>query len=151
MKLILTASMLMPVAALAQAPTYSPQNAVGLWIPRGLGLFPGQTAPVYLGTARFASDGSISGTPLDHNSSPVLGVWYATGNLGETAFTFVSDTYDSSGNFVNTHRVRCMMVISPDGLSATGRAILDVFDTTGKIVQSGTSTFTAVRIVATPF
>src|SRR5271165_6837975 len=81
MKLILSASLLMPVAALAQAPAYSPQNAVGLWIPRGLGLFPGQTAPVYLGTARFASDGTISGTPLDHNSSPLLGVWYPTGNL----------------------------------------------------------------------
>ena len=136
-----------PGTVLAE-PAQSLQRLDGMWIFRAT--FPGQTQPVYTGTARFLADGTFSGPPNDQHTGPVFGEWIRTGK-GEFAFTFVANTYDDAGNFRTTNRVRGMMTLSDDGLSATGKTMVDIFDTAGQVILSRTSPFTGTRIVVEPF
>ncbi len=129
----------------------TPQRVEGIWIFRALGLFPGQTQPVFTGAATFRPDGTFTGPENDQHSSGGPGLWIATGNYGEFAFTFLSNTFDSTGNFQSTSRVRGVMTISADGLSATGKAKLEVLDTTGAVTFSSSNTFTGARSVVAPF
>jgi hypothetical protein len=107
--------------------------------------------PVYVGTAQFLANGTLSGSPTDQHSGPTIGQWSRTGNY-EFAFTFVADTFDSSGAFANTHRVRGTLTLSDDGLSATGKIVLEILDTTGKVIFTAPfpTTFTGARLVVLP-
>ena len=124
------------------------QRLEGIWIFRAL--FPGQPQPVYTGTARFLADGTFSGPPNDQRSGPTVGDWTRTANR-EFAFTFVANTYDDAGNFRTTNRVRGMMTLGDDGLTATGRTIVDIFDAAGHIVLSRTVTFIGTRVAVEAF
>lgn len=122
----------------------------GIWTFRAS--FPGQTGPVYVGTARFHADGTFSGPAIDQHSGPTTGEWIATGHM-EYAFVFLADTFDGSGNFAGTHRVRGMLRLAQDGLSATGETILEIIDTTGTVIftSPGPTPFTGTRTVVQPF
>ena len=76
-----------------------------------------------------------------------------SGRNAEFAFTFVADTYDSSGNFANTTRVRGMLIVGDDGLSGTGKTILEKLDTTGKVIFTSPvpTPFTGSRLVVQAF
>ena len=148
--LMIAAVVLTPVLALAND-GHSPDSPVGLWIFR-ITFAPG-ASPVYGGTVRFRLDGSLAGPGKDGlKNSEVNGEWIRVGR-GEFAFTFVVDTYDDSGTFQSTHRVRGMMTISEDGLSASGKTILEILDTSGNVVPPSplTSTFIGSRIEVVPF
>lgn len=145
--LMIVAAVLVPGTMLAQS-ARSIQQLNGTWIFRAA--FPGQTQPVYTGTARFLADGTFSGPPNDQHTGPVFGEWIRTGK-GEFAFTFVANTYDDAGNFRTTNRVRGMMTLTDDGLSATGKTMVDVLDTTGQVILSIQATFTGTRMVVEPF
>jgi hypothetical protein len=136
-----------PAGVRAQAPP-SAQRLEGIWIFRAL--FPGQSQPVYTGTARFLRDGTFSGPPNDQHSGPALGEWVPI-RWGEFAFTFVANTYDDLGNFRGTSRIRGMITLSPDGLTATGRTLVNVLNSAGEVVLTRTTTFTGARVVVEPF
>ena len=145
--LMSSAVLLVPGTVLAE-PGPLTQRLDGIWIFRAI--FPGQTQPVYTGTARFVGDGTFSGPSNDQHTGPTVGEWIRTGK-GEFAFTFVANTYDDAGNFRTTSRVRGMMALSEDGLFAAGRTIVDIFDTAGQLILSRTTTFTGSRVVVEPF
>lgn len=139
--LVISAALMLP-AALAQ-PTEA-QKVTGIWI--FWGLLPGQTQPSYVGTAQFEANGTISG------SGGVMGQWVRTGNL-EFAFTFLANSYDSSGAYTNTHRVHGMLTLGDDRVSGTGKTLLEILDATGKVIFTapGPTAFTGVKLVVTPF
>ena len=85
-------------------------------------------------------------------SGGVMGRWVRTGNQ-EFAFTFLANSYDSSGAYTNTHRVRGMLTLGDDRISGTGKTLLEILDPTGKIIFTapGPTTFTGVKLVVTPF
>jgi hypothetical protein len=145
-KLLILAVLLVPATSVAQPfPQYRPD---GIWVFRAL--FPGQTQPVYTGTGRFRADGTLSGPPIDQHSGPAVGEWTRV-SAREFGFTFVANTYDELGNFRTTNRVRGMMKLSGDGLSATGKTMVDILDTTGQIILSRGTMFTGERVVVEPF
>ncbi len=154
--LLISSLLLVPVVALAQsgqaihpgtalAQTTHSSQVEGVWVFRAT--LPGQPGPSYIGTARFAKDGTIAGTPVDQRTGGTLGDWTRTGNH-EFAFIFVADTFDTAGNFVNTHRVRGMLTVGDDGASATGKTILEILDTTGKVIftSPAPTAFTGARL-----
>ena len=136
--------------SVALVPTIAPaqparaKSVTGIWI--FWGLLPGQTQPSYVGTADFAANGSLNG------NGGTVGKWVRTGNQ-EFAFTFLANTYDSSGNYTGTHRVRGMITLSDDTVSCTGKTLLDILDPTGAVIFSspGPTTFTGAKLVVTPF
>jgi hypothetical protein len=154
--LLVSSLLLAPLVVLAQsgsaiqegtalAQTAHSGQVQGVWLFRAT--FPGQPGPTYIGTARFGKDGTISGTPVDQRTGGTLGEWARTGNQ-EFAFVFVADTFDRAGNFVNTHRVHGMLTVGDDGLSATGKTILEILDTTGKVIftSPAPTAFTGERL-----
>ena len=108
-------------------------------------LLPGQTQPSYVGTARFEGNGALTGGSL-------LGQWVRTGNR-DFAFTFLANTYDASGTYTGTHRVRGMLTLGDHTTTATGKTLLDILDPTGTVVftSPGPTTFTGMKLVVTPF
>jgi hypothetical protein len=130
---------------------YSPTKIDGsVWITRAM--IPPQTTFSYTGTALFRSDGTLGGAPRDGTgSSTTTGVWIRSG-YQDYSFTFTGDVYDSSGNFVNTNVVAGTMHVSDDGLTATGTSLLQILDTTGKILfqqpAANPTPFKANRITA---
>jgi hypothetical protein len=122
----------------------------GIWTFRAS--FPGQAMPVYVGTAHFRADGTFSGPAIDQHSGPTTGEWIEVGHL-QYAFTFLADTFDSSGNFANTHRVRGMLRLTHDGSIASGQTILEIIDTTGAVIFTSPvpTPFTGTRTVVQPF
>src|SRR5450432_2147174 len=99
--LLISAVLLVPGTSLA-APDQDQtvKKLDGIWVFRAF--FGGPTQPpVYVGTAQFLTNGMLSGSPVDQHTGPAVGQWISTGNQ-EFAFTFLADTYDSSGNFANT-------------------------------------------------
>lgn len=147
--LLIVATVLTPASLDLRAQSApSVQRLKGIWIFRAI--FPGQNQPAYTGTARFLADGTISGPPIDQRTGPTLGDWIRTGNK-EFAFTFVANAYDDAGNFRSTNRVRGMMTLGDDGLTASGKTMVDIFDRTGQIVLSSTATFTGTRVIVEPF
>ncbi len=147
--LLMAAVLLLPGTALAEY-SQDVSKLDGTWMFRGFLAGPAQP-PVYVGTAQFLANGTLSGSPTDQHSGPTIGQWSRTGNY-EFAFTFVADTFDSSGAFANTHRVRGTLTLSDDGLSATGKIVLEILDTTGKVIFTAPfpTTFTGARLVVLP-
>ena len=141
LNLLIASALLLPVTAVAQ-PAMA-QEVTGLWM--FWALLPGQTQPSYVGTAQFEGNGKLAGGNL-------LGQWVRTGNR-EFAFTFLANTYDSSGNYTGTHRVHGMMTLGDDSTTATGKTLLDILDPTGTVVftSPGPTTFTGMKLVVTPF
>jgi hypothetical protein len=148
LKLMMAGCLVVPSLVSAQ-PTVSPQRVDGLWVFRAL--FPGQTQAVYTGSANFRPDGTFAGPENDQHSSGSMGIWIATGNYGEFAFTFLSNSFDAMGNYQSTSRIRGIMTISADGLSASGKVKVDVFDPIGQVIFSSGNTFTGTRFVVAPF
>jgi hypothetical protein len=154
--IFLASGLLLPQAVFAQTTSNLPPNAEGVWIfhanlPPQAGT--GSTGGIsYAGTTRFSTDGSISGSTLDQHTGASFGVWVKTG-YRDSAFTFLSDTYDSSGNYLNTNRIRGTMTVSLDGLSSTGTTLLEILDKTGKVIFTtpATSTFTGMRLTVLSF
>jgi hypothetical protein len=151
-KLIVAFVLLIPATAFAQH-EQSVQKLDGFWIfhanlPPQAGAGGSAGGPGYAGSARFLPDGTLAGSPVDQHSGPLFGEWVRTG-YHEFAFTFVSDAYDGSGNYLNTNRVRGTMTVSDDGLTATGRTLLEILDKTGKIsfTAPAQTTFTGTRLI----
>jgi hypothetical protein len=144
LNLLVSGALLFPVAALAQ-PTPA-KKVDGVWI--FWGLLPGQTKPAYVGTATFEKDGMLSGSGV----GTTAGRWVRTGNQ-EFAFTFLANTYDASGTYTGTNRVRGMMTLADDGTSCTGKTLLEILDPSGTVTFTapGPTTFTGLRVVVTPF
>jgi hypothetical protein len=112
--------------------------------------FPGVPVPVYIGTATFKPNGSLSGLPLDQHTGATVGEWTRTGPR-DFAFTFVADTFDSEGKYANTHRVRGTITVDDYGLGASGKAMLEILDQSGQvIVTAPQNTFVGTRIVVLP-
>lgn len=147
--LLFSVALLVPAMAMDQ-PGEGVKKLDGIWMFRGFLAGPAQP-PVYVGSAQFMSNGVLSGSPIDQHTSPTVGQWIRTGNQ-EFAFTFVADTYDSLGNFANTHRVRGKLTLSEDGLSATGKILLEFLDTAGNVIFTApaATTFTGTRVVVLP-
>ena len=144
-------ALLAPTALLAQSGR-TMQKAEGTWIfhavlPPQVGTGNDGKTPSYAGTSRLNADGTISGSTLDQHTGPQFGEWAQIG-YHEIAFTFVSDTYDAAGNYLNTNRVRGIMNISDDGQTGSGTTLLEIIDKTGKIVFTAPATtdFTGTRI-----
>jgi hypothetical protein len=154
LRALAASAFLIPIAASAQSTT-STLKVDGVWIfhanlPPQAGN--GNNGGIgYAGTARFASDGSISGTSLDQHTASSFGQW-AEASYHQYNFTFLSDTYDAQGNYANTNRVRGVMILSDDGLTATGTTLLEILDKTGAVVfkSPATSSFTGTRVVILP-
>ncbi len=144
-KFTLAAALLVPGAAMAQSST---QRLDGTWIFRAS--FPGAPQPVYVGTAQFTADGRFSGPPIDTFTGPVVGEWIRTGNQ-EFAFTFLANTYQTTGGFQSTHRVRGIMTVSSDGLSAAGTTKLEVLNSAGQVIATAATAFTGARMVVEAF
>ena len=140
LNLFISVALLVPGAAMAQPA--KAKNVTGIWM--FWALLPGQTEPSYVGTANFEANGTLSG------SAP--GEWVRTGNQ-EFAFTFLANTYDSSGKYTDTHRVRGMLTLGDDGFTATGKTLLEILGPTGAVVftSPGPTTFTGAKLVVTPF
>lgn len=154
LSLLFASVLLCPVAGIAQTDRTSEhmngRKLEGIWTFRAS--FPGQPVPVYVGTALFHEDGTFSGPAIDQHSGPTTGEWIEVGHM-EYAFTFLSDTFDSSGNFASTHRVRGMLRLAHDGLSATGQTILEIIDTSGAVIFTSPvpTPFTGRRTVVQAF
>lgn len=139
--LLIASALLLPGTASAQ-PTQA-KDPTGIWM--FWALLPGQTQPSYVGTAQFEGNGTLSG-------AGTMGQWVRTGNQ-EFAFTFLANTFDTTGNYTGTHRVRGMITLRDDAVTATGKTLLEILDPTGAIVFTapGPTTFTGVKLVVTPF
>jgi len=139
--LFIVSALLVPGTAPAQ-PSRAP-DVTGIWI--FWGLLPGQAQPSYVGTAQFQGNGTLSG-------AGIMGQWVRTGKQ-DFAFTFLANTYDASGNYTGTHRVRGMMTVGDDGITVAGKTLLDILDPTGAVIftSPGPTTFTGLKLVVTPF
>lgn len=148
MNLLIAAVLLAPGPLSAQAVT-SPFDG-SVWIFRAT-IFPG-TTPTYQGTALFKADGTIQGIPRDgQGASTYAGVWTRIG-FTDYAFTFVADSYDSSGHFQESDVVSGVMHVGDDGVSATGTSLIEILDTAGHVIfkqpASAPTSFTGVRLIA---
>ncbi len=141
--LLISTVLLLPGTAHAQHT--KALNVTGIWI--FWALLPGQTQPSYVGTPEFEANGTLSG-----GGGAQVGKWVRTGNQ-EFAFTFLANSYDSSGKYTDTHRVRGMLTLSDDGFSATGKTLLEILDPTGAVIftSPGPTMFSGVKLVVTPF
>lgn len=139
--LLIALALLLPGTAAAQPA--KAESVTGIWI--FWALLPGQTQPSYVGTVQFQGNGTLSG-------GSILGQWARTGNQ-EFAFTFLANTYDTSGNYTGTHRVRGMMTLGDDSITAAGKTFLEILDPTGTVTftSPGPTTFTGMKLVITPF
>jgi len=148
MNLLFSTALLVPGSLSAQSGV-SPYRLDGsVWIFRAT-IYPA-TTPTYQGTALFKSEGTLGGLPRDgHGSETIAGVWTRVGPQ-DYSFTFVADSYDSSGNFVESDVVTGVLHVSDDGLSATGTSLLERLDTAGKVIQPRfpPTSFMGTRIVA---
>jgi len=126
----------------------APNRVVGAW--SFYAQFPGAPSPTFVGSAQFESNGTISGTPIDQHTGPAIGVWQQLGG-NQYAFTFVANTYDASGTYTATHRVRGMLTLGDDGVSASGKTALEVLNSAGVVIFTATSTFTGQRLTIQPF
>ena len=139
--LLIASALLLPGTASAQ-PTQA-KDLTGIWM--FWALLPGQTQPSYVGTAQYEGNGTISG-------AGIMGQWVRTGNQ-EFAFTFLANTFDTTGNYTGTHRVRGMITLRDDAVTATGKTLLEILDPTGAVVFTapGPTSFTGVKLAVTPF
>lgn len=146
--LVIASALSLPSSSAAQS-SESSREPVGIWMFHAN--FPGAPAPTYVGTAHFRADGTLSGPPLDQHTGPVLGEWVRNGPK-QFAFTFVADTFDANGGYINTHRVRGTMTLNDNSLAASGETLLELIDTTGQVIFTAPAktTFTGTRVVVLP-
>lgn len=146
----IAAAVITPASLSAQQQWYSPTKIDGsVWLTRAM--VPPQTTFSYTGTAVFRADGTVGGPPRDGlGSVTTSGVWTRSG-YQDYSFTFAADVYDGTGNFVSTNVVSGLMHVSDDGLSATGTSLVEIIDTTGKVLfqqpSAAPTPFKATRII----
>ena len=133
------------------------EGFVGSW--RLTVTIPGLPPETFLAT--FGADGTFTGSPPPAAPAPpgapvrvVLtssahGAWESTGDDG-AAITFMVSQASEAGDFLGTVTVRSVSRLDAGGDRATGEFTFDVADPAGTVVQSGSGTLTATRIVVEP-
>lgn len=139
------------IDVLAQQKQSRAQRLQGSWVITVTAVVPPGVPPPPVRTsyASFAGGGvSIHSDRQAPNANPGHGVWEHRGG-NHFAFTFITDDFDATGNFLGTVKVRNKIILTgPDEFVGVGN--LELSDSAGNVLFSRCATIRGQRIRIEP-
>ena len=138
---VLAMTMIMPSA---QAESSSAQDAAGTWT--FFVTINGAPPCQCIQMARFLTNGGLDAPGNDHFTGQGLGEWKKTGSR-EVTFVIMQNNLGPDGSAAGLYVIRGVMHLNASGDTGNGSSTFQLIDNSGKVLESGTATFRATKLV----